>query len=170
MTFFPCIYFCATSQMAFYPTCTNYRCLSIKETYDEILKRNENRTRFYGLLNKLFAIAKIKGIRLIVENPYSEQTFLKANFEPPTFIDIDRTRRGDFFKKPTAYWFVNCEPTYGYSFQKDKKQKAIMSAKSSSKAGVCSTERSMISPDYARNFICDFIIGKKQKITEQTLF
>jgi hypothetical protein len=23
-------------------------------------------------------------------------------------------------------------------------------------------ERSMISPDYARNFICDFILGKEQ--------
>ena len=29
--------------------------------------------------------------------------------------------------------------------------------------GLCSEERSMISPDYARNFICDFILGKEQK-------
>lgn len=170
MAFFPCIYFCATSQMAFYPTCKNYSRLSIKETYDEILNRNENRARYYGLLNKLFAIAKINGIRMIVENPYSEQTFLKANFETPTFVDKDRTLRGDYYVKPTAYWFVNSEPTYGRSFQKDKKKKTIMSAEPSSKAGFCSDERSMISPDYARNFICDFIIGKKQKITEQTLF
>lgn len=33
-----------------------------------------------------------------------------------------------------------------------------------------SEERSMISPDYARNFICDFILGKKQKHTQLTLF
>ena len=26
------------------------------------------------------------------------------------------------------------------------------------------------SPDYARNFICDFIIGKEQEHTERTLF
>lgn len=37
------------------------------------------------------------------------------------------------------------------------------------KAGLCSEERSMISPDYARNFICDFIIGKNQHF-EITLF
>lgn len=39
------------------------------------------------------------------------------------------------------------------------------------KAGLCSEERSMISPDYARNFICDFILGKEQKRQKQmTLF
>lgn len=38
------------------------------------------------------------------------------------------------------------------------------------KAGICSEERSMISPDYARNFICDFIIGKKQEINQLSLF
>jgi hypothetical protein len=31
-------------------------------------------------------------------------------------------------------------------------------------------ERSMISPDYARNFICDFIIGKEQVGTQLNLF
>lgn len=45
-----------------------------------------------------------------------------------------------------------------------------MNAKGSGKAGVCSSERSMISPDYARNFICDFILGKVQKHTERLLF
>lgn len=38
------------------------------------------------------------------------------------------------------------------------------------KPGICSEERSMISPDYARNFICDFIIGKEQKHTLRDLF
>ena len=41
---------------------------------------------------------------------------------------------------------------------------------SGSKGGLCNTERSMISPDYARNFICDFIIGKQQIITQTNLF
>jgi len=58
----------------------------------------------------------------------------------------------------------------GTFIQKDKKKRTIMSSRGSKQAGLCSEERSMISPDYARNFICDFIFGKKQKITEQTLF
>ncbi len=50
-----------------------------------------------------------------------------------------------------------------------KKQKVIMKCKRP-KAGLCSEERSMISPDYARNWICDFILGKEQTITQKTLF
>ena len=54
----------------------------------------------------------------------------------------------------------------------DKEKKLIDQAESrwTQKAGLCSEERSMISPDYARNFICDFIIGKEQEHTERTLF
>jgi hypothetical protein len=78
--------------------------------------------------------------------------------------------RGDFFVKPTAYWFWNCEPTYGCSYQNDKEKKTIMDSRGASHAGLCSEERSMISPDYARNFICDFIIGKKQDTLSQPEF
>jgi hypothetical protein len=51
----------------------------------------------------------------------------------------------------------------------DKKQKHPMLMKPAPKAGLCSEERSMISPDYARNFICDFILGKKQGCSQMTL-
>ncbi len=34
----------------------------------------------------------------------------------------------------------------------------------------CGGERSLISHDYARNFICDFVIGKTQNIGQQKLF
>ena len=89
-----------------------------------------------------------------------------------SLIDNNRMLRGDYRVKPTAYWFVNCEPTHGRSIQFDKlkEKKTHMTSKGSSVAGVCSEERSMISPDYARNFICDFIIGKEQEHTERTLF
>ena len=92
---------------------------------------------------------------------------MKANFiKKPDVVDMNRMERGDYYKKPTAFWYWNCEPTYGESYQFDKKPKTIMSSRGSAKAGVCSEERSLISSDYARNFICDFVIGKKQN--EQT--
>ena len=56
------------------------------------------------------------------------------------------------------------------TIQNDKKQKIIEKAKQAAKAGLCSEERSIISPDYARNFICDFILGKSQKGTQLNLF
>ena len=165
MAFFPCIYFSAISQMSMSFGATNYRKLSIKEKTDKILERSENREHFFRICVKMISVAMQKNIRLIMENPWSEQTFLKANFVmPPSLVDMDRTKRGDVYKKPTAYWFVNCEPTHGQSFQRPKTQvKTIMSSRGSSEAGICSEERSMISPDYARNFICDFILGKEQE-------
>ena len=77
--------------------------------------------------------------------------------------------RGDYFKKPTAYWFFNCEPTHGFSRQNDKVQKIVHKCEGSKGDGLCSTERSMISPDYARNWICDFVLGKDQHL-EASLF
>ena len=44
-----------------------------------------------------------------------------------------------------------------------------MKYRGANKSGICSEERSMISPDYARNWICDFVIGKDQHL-EPTLF
>lgn len=171
IAFFPCIYFCAISQMGMSWGYANYRNLTIKEKTDEIIKRVANRERFFNLAVKMLAVAKERGIRMIMENPWAEQTYLKANFVmPPTIVDKNRMLRGDYFVKPTAYWFINCTPTYGYSYENDKEKKTIMKAKGSGKAGLCSEERSMISPDYARNFICDFVIGREQEYSMRQLF
>ena len=178
MAFFPCIYFCAPSQMNFTWGCINYRCMTTKQKTDAILERDKKRAYFYGLAIKMFAVAEIRGLRLIMENPWSENpwsenTYLKANFIiPPALVDMNRMMRGDYRVKPTAYWFVGCEPTHGQSIQFDKlkEKKTHMASRGSSVAGVCSEERSLISPDYARNFICDFILGKTQKNTQLDLF
>jgi len=171
LAFFPCIYFSCLSQMAISWGCTNYRKLTTKQASDEILKRVDNREYFFGLAVKMLTVAKERGLRLIMENPWSQQTYLKANFVlPPSLVDNDRTRRGDYFVKPTAYWFINAEPTNGKSYQKPKSTKRVIDCKKGIKAGICSEERSLISPDYARNFICDFIIGKEQQHTMRSLF
>lgn len=163
VAFYPCIYFCATSQMAFFMSYTNYRRLNDNDKIKAILTRSDNRKEFYDRLIKFCAVCLCGGWRMIFENPWSEQTYLKANFiKVPDIVDMDRTKRGDFFKKPTAYWFWNCNPTNGNSYQKDKETKTIMNTKGAIQAGICSEERSMISPDYARNFICDFILGEEQ--------
>lgn len=160
MAFFPCIYFCAVSQMNIYWNSVNYRKLDYKQRSDEILKRSHNREMFFALAVKMLTVAKIRGLRLIMENPWSEQTFLKSNFIlPPTLVDMNRQFRGDAYRKPTAFWFINCDRTYGISRTKPKETKTFMTSRGSPQAGICSEERSMITPDYARNFICDFILG-----------
>ena len=171
MAFSPCIYFSCLSQMSISWTCTNYRKLSIKEANDAILERVRNREYFFGLATKMLTVAKERGLRLIMENPWSQQTYLKGNFvTPPSLIDNDRTLRGDYFKKPTAYWFINCEPTNGLTICKAKQTKRVIDCKHAEHAGLCSEERSLISPDYARNFICDWVIGKEQTFSQLSLF
>ena len=171
MCFFPCVFFCENNQLYFMGAHHNLERLSKKERADTILKRSQDRAYFYELALKMFTLCDIRGIRLIVENPYASRHFLVGNFPyKATFIDRNRSARGDYFNKPTQYWFINCEPTQGFSFQRPKEHKMIRSSKSASRAGLCSEERSMISPDYARNFICDFILGKEQRNTQLTLF
>lgn len=172
IAFFPCIYFTGSTNPCYFTLeNTNYRKLTLDEKIDKILQRAKDRQYFYELIIKLVAICLKRKIRIIIENPYSTLHFLNNNFyKPPTIIDKNRTLRGDYFVKPTGYWFFNCDATNGFSYQKDKKQLKVWDCKGANKAGLCSEERSMISPDYARNFICDFILGKEQNNTQLTLF
>ncbi|WP_296016749.1 hypothetical protein [uncultured Treponema sp.] len=165
IAFFPCIYF-ETIQMTYYQlTSLNNRHKPKTEQIIDAIERLEKRTLFHTLLYKLVFIAEHDRLRLVIENPATKPSYLigMQNFPNPTFIDKNRMERGDYFVKPTAYWFVNFEPTHGFTRQNDKEQKIINKCKQGIKAGICSEERSLISPDYARNFICDFIIGKKQE-------
>lgn len=171
LAFFPCIFFCESNTMNFRLDAYNYRKLDIRGKTEQIIKRSESRDYFFQLATKMVCVAIERDIRMIIENPYQAQSYMCNNFIfKPTIIDEDRTLRGDFFKKPTGYWFVNCTNTVGYSFQKDKEKKIIRKCKSAPSQGLCSEERSMISPDYARNFICDFILGKEQEFSQKSLF
>ena len=174
MAFFPCIEFSCVAQMWFSLTQKDYAKWSYTQRVDYMLEKNNRRAYMYGLLCKLCCVSLVKGIRMVFENPWSENTYLKQNvfLKPPSLIDKNRTRRGDYYKKPTAYWFWNCEPTKGCTIQQtpSKMIKSVSLQKKAPKAGLCSEERSMISPDYARNFICDFILGKEQKLTQLSLF
>lgn len=174
LAFFPCVEFSCVAQFWYSLNQKNIRTWKDdKRKFDYMLEKNRKRAYMFGLLYKMCGVCIMRGLRLIFENPWAMNTYLKQNvfLKNPSVIDTDRTRRGDFYKKPTAYWFFNCEPTFGTSYQKPKEvRKGIIHCKPSVKAGLCSEERSMISPDYALNFICDFIIGKEPQNTERSLF
>lgn len=173
MAFFPCIYFCDNNVLYFTGEHINYKHWKMdkSQVIKSIIQRSRDRQKFYELLLKLFEICTDRGLRLIFENPYSATHYLHNNFPfTPSVIDRNRRLRGDYFKKPTQYYFVNCEPTNIRTIQDDKPHRTICGLTGRNGGGLCSETRSMISPDYARNFICDFILGKKQKTTELTLF
>lgn len=169
----------------------------LKKKWNVLRGYSQERFQLYDLALKLTALCQIKGLRMVMENPWHPTNFTNHFwFMRASVIDKDRTRRGDYFVKPTAYWFVGCEHTLGESYQPRRKSKiktitagsgAVKTKRKMKKKmdkdvvdkifidkktenGVCDTERSMIHPDYARNFICDFILGKVQTFTQPTLF
>ena len=174
MAFFPCIHFCDAKGLLFRGVHNCQKKWSLEKIMKTNIRLSETREYFFIHLLKLVYVCSFRKYRLIIENPWntSGQTYLENNFIAPTIIDKNRTLRGDYFVKPTAYWFINCDNTFGFSFQKDKKVKVVYKTRDNHKinTGQCSEARSLIHPDYARNFICDFIIGKEQKNTQLDLF
>lgn len=171
IAFFPCIYFCEVNQMYFNATTVNYRSLTDIQKVAKVIARSRARQRYYELLLKLFFIALDRSFRLVVENPFSFNSFLYNNFPfAPAVVDYDRTQRGDKFKKPTQYFFLNCVPTRLQTVEKKYKTKKIYSLSGSHIGGICNKERSEITPEYARNFINDFILGNITEKTEKNLF
>ena len=163
IAFYPCLYFCQMSQFAQSLNYTNYRNLSEVEAIDKIIKRQIKRGEYLVRLTKFVRVCVAKGIRMVFENPLTGSFLANYFLKPPTVRDMDRTRRGDVFAKPTGYWFWNCEPTAGASIQKSGRKQRINDAPRGKHSGECSLGRSVMSPDYARNFICDFILGIKQE-------
>lgn len=160
MAFFPCIYFCENNELFFTAKSRNYKNMERSDVLHSIIRRAESREYYYKLLLMLCTLCEERGLRLIVENPYSVHHFLHNNFPwEPAIIDRNRRVRGDYFRKPTMYYFINCTPTQGCSVIAPAKLLTVQGSRSSSVAGSCSLPRSICSPEYARAFINDFIFG-----------
>ena len=118
------------------------------------MQQMQNRQKYYANLCNLCLIAIKKGFKLIIENPYGRVNFLKQFFPiKPGLIIKDRRTMGDFYKKPTQFFFVNCEPEFklhGECFSTMESKRAIERTHG--------FERSIISPAFAENFIKTYII------------
>lgn len=159
LAFFPCVRFETQIGMAFRGQQWQLKNKTDEEKLEYDLVLHKELDLMYEKITKMTIICLRKNIPLIIENPYSPDHYLKQYWAIPcTFIDKDRSTRGDYYKKPTQYWFINCKPTYNmileaYTWNLDKK-KTIEK--------VCNkTERSMIAPEYANRFIREFILDKE---------
>lgn len=97
---------------------------------------------------------------MIVENPYTQPHYLTVYFPiKPTIIDRDRTRNGDYYKKPTQYWFVNCQPEQNFVFEPLDYVETHTISRAAKMDGELSRQvkRSLMHPQYARRFIKQFI-------------
>lgn len=168
IAFFPCIYFCEASQNLFRLSNKNYQNLNTLQKIEKILERSGKRAKFFDLFIQFVGVCFKRNLRIVIENPASSLQFLSAFLKSPSIVDKNRSLRGDYYRKPTAYWFFNCEPTHGFSEQRDKEVRNVWDTKGSDTAGIYGKERSLMSTDYARNWICDFILGKNQPMMQQS--
>lgn len=156
ITFFPCIGFEEQIQMAFRGTQFQMKNWKDEKKLEYDLKLHKELSNLYELVTKLVIVCLRRKIPIIIENPYSTTHYLVKYWAiPAKIIDKDRTTRGDYYKKPTQYWFINCEP----------KQNIISEAYCwNEKRNIENThnkvERSLISKEYANRFIREFILEK----------
>lgn len=168
LAFFPCIRFENQIMLFFRGQAYQQKDWSLEKKilYDMDLLDEVN--TMYKYVNYLFLICIRKGLRLVMENPYSEEHFLRRYWcYPAAVVDTDRRENGDYFAKPTQYWFLNCEPANNFLFEPITYNHLgvgdairLMKREDYEKTGAKSKKvaRSMIHPDYANRFIRQYLI------------
>lgn len=151
--FFPCTFFSDQSQLISRGDNYGMRNFSIQEKLINSSTNMYNRAVFYQKLCMLCTIAINKRFKLIIENPYGNNRFLNKFFPlKPQLIIKDRRDYGDFFRKPTQFFFINCEPEFhleNYVLVQKKDYPRVESFEG--------LNRSLISNEFAENFIKTFV-------------
>ena len=159
--FFPCTRFEAKIPLGFRGQSPQQKNWSDVQKLEYSMKLHNELHQLYILVCKLFSICLRGGWRMIVENPYTQPHYLTTYFPiAPRVIDKDRTENGDFYKKPTQYWFLNCDPEQNLVFEPIEYVQVHTIAKASKIKNGQSIQvnRSMMHPQYARRFIKQFIL------------
>lgn len=154
IAFFPCIRFEDQIQLHFRGEAVQMKKWSDEQKLKNDLVLHNSLHELYTKITQLTIICFRKNIKLIIENPYSTQHYLVRYWGiKAKIIDKDRTIRGDYYKKPTQYWFINCEPKQNMVLEAYtiKEKRTINEVHNT-------TERSLISSEYANRFIREFIL------------
>lgn len=161
LAFFPCIRFEGQIILHYKGTASQLKHYTEKQKLELDLKLHNELAKFYELITELAIVSLDKKFKLIIENPYSTQHYLTRYWaSEPKWIDHNRRDRGDYQIKPTQFWFFNCEPKHNLIMDEPlviseyRTHNGAKARDGKSKT----TMRSMISPDYARRFIREFIL------------
>ena len=162
LAFFPCIRFEDQIMLHFRCQCNTQTNWCDEQKLEYTMKLQNELTKLYLLISKMVIVCLRKGLKLVIENPYSAQHYLKQYWcIQPKVIDKDRTKNGDFMKKPTQYFFVNCEPKNNLVFEPIKYVDTIKFKELKGNNGVQrKTMRSMMHPQYANRFIRQYLIDE----------
>lgn len=170
LAFFPCVRFENQIMLSFRGQLHGMESWSIRQKMEHDMKLLSEVKHMYDLVNKMFIVCMDKGLKLVMENPYSEEHFLRRYWcFQPSIIDRDRRISGDYFKKPTQYWFLNIEPKNNLVFEPleyfdfDSSDRIrLMTKEDADKIGAKTIKqaRSMIHPQYANRFIRQYLIDE----------
>lgn len=160
IAFFPCVRFEDQIQMHFRGTARQCKNMKDEEKLEYDLKLHKELHELYNLVTKLAIVCIKKKISLVIENPYSTTHYLVKYWAIPyTILDKNRYENGDYFEKPTQYWFINCKLQRNFIFEPvefvDKKTIEYQKKEDGLDKTIL---RSMIHPQYANRFIREFII------------
>ena len=165
MAFFPCTRFEACIPLAF-------RGESVQQKNWSDLKKLQYSMKLHGELHELYeklceltVVAERKGLKMVIENPASQPHYLTAYWcIKPSVIDKDRTKDGDYYKKPTQYFFINFEPSFNLVMEPLElvKTRTLVNAKATETTSR-QVERSMMHPQYARRFIKKYILPSESE-------
>ncbi len=155
IAFFPCTHFCDANQLQYRLWNAGKKLDFNNKSVVRLLKRNNERARYFDLYLKFCFICKTKKIRTIIENPASSgnKNYL-VMFSPIdlSYYEKDRSLFGDSFKKATNYFSINFDMKENFMmFDRNYNVKNI------EKDRHCTKTRSEISTLYAENFYKRFL-------------
>ena len=155
LAFFPCTRFESNITMNFRGESSAQKSWSDFEKLEYSMKLQSELNELYILLCQMTVVCLRKGLRIVIENPYTQPHYLTTYWcMKPALIDKDRTKNGDYYKKPTQYWFINCKPKNNLIFEPlEYVERRII--KNENKL-----ERSMIHRQYANRFIRQYLIDE----------
>lgn len=163
LAFFPCTRFESRVPLWFRGQAQQQKNWTDFQKMEYSMNLHNELNEYYLLITKLVWIAKERNLKLIIENPYMQPHYLTTYWcFKPTLIDKDRTTDGDYYKKPTQYWFINLEPSQNLIFEPINYVPTKVIARVKKENGISvKTQRSMIHPQYANRFIRKYILKQQ---------
>lgn len=163
LAFFPCTRFEARIPLLFRGEAVQQKNWNNIKKLEYSMSLQKELSEFYVLLSKLAIVCLRKKLQMVIENPYKQPHYLTTYWcMKPTLIDKDRTKNGDYYKKPTQYWFINCEPKCNLVFEPlEYVETRVISTVKGTDCTTRKTERSLMHPQYANRFIRQYLIDER---------
>lgn len=162
LAFFPCTRFEAIIPLQFRGEGIQQVNWSDEKKLTYSMRLHDELHTNYETISQLVLIALNKGLRLVIENPYTQPHYLTEFWcIKPKLIDKDRRLNGDYMTKPTQYFFVGFSPKQNLVFEPiDYVEHRVVNRTKKTNGKDIKTIRSEIHPQYANRFIRQYLIDE----------